>query len=236
MVPFLLCMKKYFKKKWQTWRGTVLFITCVVFPVRASIAALNFVPTGSMNPTILEGDFVFSNHLSYGLRIPMTDYRVAQWDDPDRGDIVICFSPDEGIRLVKRVIAVPGDTIEMRELRVFINGRALEYGPLAEKIVSEMNVELRRQSIFASEKLGERDHAVMGLPVVNSPYRSFAKRTLGEREYFVMGDNRDNSKDSRIFGIVLRGKIVGEATHVVMSFDKTDKFQPRWRRFFTGLK
>jgi len=84
-------MKNYLQKKWQTWRGTILFITCVVLPVRSSIAALNFVPTGSMNPTILEGDFVLANHLSYGLRIPMTDFRVAQWDDPERGDVVICF-------------------------------------------------------------------------------------------------------------------------------------------------
>lgn len=236
MVPLFLCMKKYLKKKWQTWRGTVLFITCVVLPVRASVAALNFVPTGSMNPTILEGDFVLANHLAYGLRIPMTDYRLAQWDDPERGDVVICFSPEDGTRLVKRVIAVPGDTIEMRQLRVFINGKPLEYGPLDEDVVSGMNANLRDQSLFASEELGDRQHAVMALPKVASPYRTFLKRKLGEGEHFVMGDNRDNSKDSRIFGFIQHEKIVGEATHVVMSFDKSDKFQPRWNRFFTGLK
>ena len=229
-------MKKYLKKQWQSWRGTVLFVTCVVLPVRASIAALNFVPTGSMNPTILEGDFVLANHLSYGLRIPMTDYRIAQWDHPDRGDVVICFSPDDDIRLVKRVIGVPGDRIEMRRQTVFINGSALEYGPLDEEVVSDMNENLRSQSVFATEKLGDREHAVMALPGVNSRHRSFAERILGEGEYFVMGDNRDNSKDSRFFGVIPRAEIVGEATHVVMSFDKTDKFQPRWSRFFTELK
>ena len=229
-------MKQYLQKKWQEWRRTILFITCVILPVKASIAAINFVPTGSMNPTILEGDFVFANHLSYGLRIPMTDYRVAQWDDPGRGDVVICFSSEDDIRLVKRVIAVPGDVIEMRDLRVFINGHALEYGPLDEEVVSEMNADLRSQSIFATEKLGERNHAVMAMPGVNSPYRNFDSRTLGAGEYFVMGDNRDNSKDSRVFGVIAREKIVGEATHVVMSFDKTDKYQPRWRRFFTRMK
>ena len=234
-VPLHLCMKQYFKKKWQDWRGTILFITCVVLPVKASIAAINFVPTGSMNPTILEGDFVLANHLAYGLRIPMTDYRVVQWGDPERGDVVICFSPEDDIRLVKRVIAVPGDTIEMRQQRVLINGRALEYGPLDEDAVSEMNPDLRNQSTFASEKLGEREHAVMAIPAANSPLHSFAKQTLGEDEYFVMGDNRDNSKDSRIFGVMQREKIVGEATHVLMSFDKTDKFQPRWKRFFTRM-
>jgi signal peptidase I len=229
-------MKKYLKKQWQSWRGTVFFVTCVVLPVRASIAALNFVPTGSMNPTILEGDFVLANHLSYGLRIPMTDYRIAQWDHPDRGDVVICFSPDDDIRLVKRVIGVPGDRIEMRRQTVFINGSALEYGPLDEEVVSDMNANLRSHSIFATEKLGDREHAVMAIPGVNSRHRSFKERTLGEGEYFVMGDNRDNSKDSRFFGVIPREEIVGEATHVVMSFDKTDKFQPRWSRFFTELK
>lgn len=189
-----------------------------------------------MNPTILEGDFVFSNLLSYDLRVPLTDYRVARWDHPDRGDVVICFSPEDDIRLVKRVIGVPGDRIEMRKQTVFINGAALEYGSLDREVVADMNENLRSQSVFASEKLGDREHAVMAMPGVNSRHRSFAERTLGEGEYFVMGDNRDNSKDSRYFGVIPRDEIVGEATHVVMSFDKTDKFQPRWRRFFTELR
>lgn len=229
-------MKKYLKKKWQSWRGTVLFVTFVVLPVRTSIAALNFVPTGSMNPTILEGDFVFSNLLSYDLRVPLTDYRVARWDHPDRGDVVICFSPEDDIRLVKRVIGVPGDRIEMRKQTVFINGAALEYGALDREVVADMNENLRSQSVFATEKLGDREHAVMAMPGVDSRHRSFEERILGEGEYFVMGDNRDNSKDSRYFGVIPRDEIVGEATHVVMSFDKTDKFQPRWRRFFMELK
>lgn len=229
-------MTRYLKKKWKSWRGTVLFVTFGVLPIRASIAGLSFVPTGSMNPTILEGDFVFSNLLSYDLRVPLTDYRIARWGDPEPGDIVICFSPDDDIRLVKRVIGVPGDRIEMRQQRVFINGEALEYGPLGEEVVSEMNADLRSQSIFATEKLPGRDHAVMAMPGVNSPHRNFQERTLGEEEYFVMGDNRDNSKDSRIFGIIPRDEIVGEATHVVMSFNKLDKFQPRWKRFLTALR
>ncbi|MDA7867388.1 signal peptidase I [Akkermansiaceae bacterium] len=229
-------MKKLLKKKWQEWRGTILFLTCVVLPVRSSIASLNFVPTGSMNPTIQEGDFVFSNLLAYDLRVPMTDFRIAQWDEPDRGDIVICFASDDDTRLVKRVIGVPGDEIEMRNLRVLINGVPLGYGPLSEEATAGMRSELRAQSLFATENLDGREHAVMALPGVDSPYRSFAGKVLGEGEYFVMGDNRDNSKDSRIFGVVEREKIVGEATRVVMSFNKPDKFQPRWDRFFMRLR
>jgi signal peptidase I len=189
-----------------------------------------------MNPTILEGDFVFSNLLAYDLRVPMTDFRIAQWDEPDRGDIVICFASDDDTRLVKRVIGVPGDEIEMRNLRVLINGVPLDYGPLSEEATAGMRSELRAQSLFATENLDGREHAVMALPGVDSPYRSFAGKVLGEGEYFVMGDNRDNSKDSRIFGVVEREKIVGEATRVVMSFNKPDKFQPRWDRFFMRLR
>jgi signal peptidase I len=226
----------YLKKKWQNWRGTFLFVTCVVLPVRASVAALNFVPTGSMNPTILEGDFVLANHLAYGLRVPMTNYRVAQWGDPERGDIVICFEPEVGTRLVKRVIGVPGDEIEMRQLQLMINGVAVEYGAVDEGALVDLNEDLKKRALFASETIDERAHSVMAQPGLPSPYRNFPKFILGEDEYFVMGDNRDNSKDSRIFGTVSRERIVGEATHVVMSFDKTDLYQPRWRRFFTGLK
>lgn len=229
-------MKNDLKKKWRSWRNTLLFAICVALPVRASIAGMSFVPTGSMNPTILEGDFVYTNLLAYDLRLPMTDYRIARWAAPGRGDIVICFSPDDDTRLVKRVIGVPGDRIEMRSQKLMINGEAVEYLPLNEEEVPEINGALRRRAVFATEVLDERKHAVMALPGLDSQLRSFPERTLGEGEYFVMGDNRDNSKDSRVFGIVPRDKIVGEATHVVMSFNKPDSFQPRWKRFFTPLR
>ena len=228
--------KNYLSKKWREWRSTVLFITFGILPIKASVASMNFVPTGSMNPTILEGDFVFSNHLAYGLRVPLTDYRLAQWGNPDRGDVVICLSPEDGIRLVKRVIGLPGDEIEMRDRRLFINGEAQEYEPLDQEVIVDLSPALKKISVFANEKLEGRDHPVMATPPLNSPYTSFSKRTLGEGEYFIMGDNRDNSKDSRIFGTVPRSQIVGEATHVVASFNKLDLYQPRWSRFFTKMK
>lgn len=233
---FLVPMKNYLKNKWLEWRKTILIATCVVLPIKASIAGLSFVPTGSMNPTIVEGDFLLSNLVSYDLRVPLTDYRIARWANPEAGDIVICFSPDDDTRLVKRVIGVPGDRIEMRALKLFINGEALEYGALSDEEISSISSDLRDHGLFAREMLGGREHAVMAFPEVNSKHRSFAELTLGEGEYFVMGDNRDNSRDSRIFGVVPRDEIVGEATHVVMSFNKLERFQPRWKRFFTPLK
>src|SRR3972149_3436745 len=95
-------VKKWVLGYWRQWRATVFLVVFVILPVKSSLADFNWVPTGSMNPTILEGDLVFVNKVAYDLRIPFTFYRLAEWSAPQRGDIVICFSPDDGIRLVKR--------------------------------------------------------------------------------------------------------------------------------------
>jgi len=107
-------IRKFVQRLWKEWRITVLFIVFVVIPVKSSLADWNWVPTGSMNPTILEGDLIYVNKVAYDLRFPLTDYRLARWSDPERGDIVICFSPEDGTRLVKRVVGLPGETVEMR--------------------------------------------------------------------------------------------------------------------------
>ncbi|MHC4425186.1 MAG: signal peptidase I [Planctomycetota bacterium] len=120
-------MRKSIGKLWREWRMTVLFIVFVVIPVKSSLADWNWVPTGSMNPTILEGDLIYVNKIAYDLRFPLTMHRLAKWSDPGRGDIVVCFSPDDGIRLVKRVIGQPGDTIEMKDNALFLNGEPVGY-------------------------------------------------------------------------------------------------------------
>src|SRR5262249_34269477 len=96
---------------WREWIRPCAVIAAVVFPFKSAIADWNWVPTGSMKPTILEGDLVFVNKLAYDLKVPFTLQRLAHWDDPVRGDIVVFFSPHDGTRLVKRVIALPGDTL-----------------------------------------------------------------------------------------------------------------------------
>ncbi len=113
--------KKLVHRLWKEWRITFLFIVLVVIPVKSSLADWNWVPTGSMNPTILEGDLIYVNKMAYDLRVPLTLHRLAEWSDPERGDIVICFSPDDGTRLVKRVIGRPGETVEMRDNTLFLN-------------------------------------------------------------------------------------------------------------------
>src|SRR5947209_242579 len=99
---------------WRQVRAFV-FIFVILAALRSAVADWNDVPSGSMIPTILEGDRIFVNKLAYDLKVPFTTVHLATWDNPSRGDIVVFFSPDEGTRLVKRVIALPGDTIELRQ-------------------------------------------------------------------------------------------------------------------------
>ena len=97
---------------------------------KSAIADWNIVPTGSMKPTILEGDRIFVNKLAYDLKIPYTTLHIATWGAPQRGDIVVFYSPVDGTRLVKRVVGIPGDSIAMRNNQLTINGEDIRYEPL----------------------------------------------------------------------------------------------------------
>ena len=225
----------FIKNQWREWRGTILFFLFVVVPVKSSLADWNWVPTGSMNPTIVEGDLVYVNKLAYDLRFPLTLHSLNHISDPERGDISVLFSPEDDIRLVKRVIGVPGDEIEMRSNILFINGKRLDYSEISKEHTKDLEEELRRHSLFAEENLDGHKHAVMSVPAVPTDKRSFTRLVVPEGHYFVMGDNRDVSKDSRFFGFVERKLFIGEATNVIVSFNKLDKYQPRFGRFFTSL-
>jgi len=227
-------VKKRVYKMWKEWRMTILFIVFVVVPMKSSLADWNWVPTSSMNPTVLEGDLVYVDKIAYDLRFPLTLHRLAKWSDPQRGDIVICFSPEDGSRLVKRVIGEPGDTIEMRNNILTINGETAAYTKIQSKYTNCLPSQLRERCILAMEEMDEFAHAVMSVPSVRA-VRSFGPITVPEGNYFVLGDNRDMSRDSRFFGFVERKLIVGKAKGVIGSFDITDKYQPRLKRFFSSL-
>lgn len=226
---------KFLGRLWNQWRGTVLFIVFIIIPVKSSLADWNWVPSGSMNPTILEGDLIYVNKVAYDLRFPLTLRRLAKWGDPEGGDIVVCFSPDDGTRLVKRVIAVPGDVVQMRKNVLFLNGRPASYARMDSTYAKYLSSEVKDHSIFRMEDLDGVSHPVMSIPSVPAK-RSFGPFTVPDDCYFVMGDNRDNSKDSRIFGFVSRESIVGKAIGVIGSFDITDKYQPRFGRFASRLR
>ncbi len=223
---------KYAWRLWKEWRMTIFFIVFVVIPIKSSLADWNWVPTGSMNPTILEGDLVYVDKVAYDLRFPLTLHRLAEWSDPQRGDIVICLSPDDGTRLVKRVIGEPGDTVEMKNNVLILNGE-----PLAYTTVDMRGAEVFRGEfgVLAMEDLDGTVHPVMSIPSV-SAMRTFGPIRVPQDRYFVMGDNRDISRDSRFFGFVERKRILGKVKGIIGSVNITDKFQPRFGRFFAPLR
>src|SRR6478609_6453459 len=99
------------RHRWQKEIRPLLILALILFSIRSSLADWNDVPSGSMRPTILEGDRIFVNKLAYDFKVPFTTWHIAEWNDPQRGDIAVFFSPYDDKRLVKRVIGLPGDTI-----------------------------------------------------------------------------------------------------------------------------
>jgi signal peptidase I len=220
---------------WKKEIRPLLILALILFSIRSSLADWNDVPSGSMRPTIIEGDRIFVNKLAYDLKVPFTTWHIAEWSNPQRGDIAVFFSPHDGKRLVKRVIGLPGDTVELRNNALVINGEPVAYQPIAEELLRDLPAAEREGRVFASEELPGQTHAVAGNPAAPAP-RTFAPLTVPPGEYFMMGDNRDDSFDSRFYGSVKREKIVGRATAVVLSLDKSNYWLPRWQRSFTSLR
>lgn len=207
----------------------------VIAAAKSALADINYVPSGSMEPTILAGDVVFINKLAYDLRVPFTFARVAHWSQPARGDVVVCFAPDDGTRLVKRVVGLPGDTIELRNDVLLINGVPRHYTAADATWSKLLPADERGRAVFAHEALGRHNHAVMALPM-RPALRNFGPITVPASSYFVMGDNRDNSRDSRYFGFMPREKIIGRANAVFVSADLERYLKPRFDRFCTALQ
>jgi signal peptidase I len=227
-------MKKAFQHLWREWLRPFALIFLFVAPLKSAVVDWNWVPTGSMKPTILEGDLVLVNKLAYDLKMPFTTRHLAQWSDPARGDVVVFFSPANGMRLVKRVVGLPGDTIELRREVLYVNGAAQGYsvadvGPFQREIFED------RHPVLAIERLGPVDHYVLALPG-RVAMRSFGPYVVPPGRYFMMGDSRDNSTDSRFIGTVPRSEIVGRASAVIVSFDTAHFLLPRFRRFGHPLK
>jgi len=219
---------------WRKEIRPLLILLLIGFSIRSSLADWNDVPTGSMKPTILEGDRVFVNKLAYDLKVPFTTWHLAEWGNPQRGDIVVFYSPHDGKRLVKRVIGLPGDTVELRNDQLRLNGAPVSYAPLDPAVSEALPTPERVRGVFATEQLPLRTHAVMAMPELPAK-RTFGPVRVPEGHYFMMGDNRDNSFDSRFWGAVPRRQILGRTTAIALSFNRPDKLQPRWSRWFTAL-
>lgn len=220
MIKLIQVLKK---SLWQDNKSLFLFIALMLV-FRSAVADWNEVPTGSMKPTIVEGDRILVNKLAYDIRIPFTHVSLFELDNPKRGDIVIFDSKVSKKRLVKRVIGLPGDRIAMRENQLIINGKAINYLPAGQ---TESAIEYR-------EQLFNNEHIVQVSPSSTS-HSSFAEVTVPDGHYLVLGDNRDNSADSRFIGFVPRNEIVGRTERVVISFNYDNYYLPRKDRFFHAL-
>ncbi len=216
-----------------SWLWSTVLMLVVVGGFRSALADWYDVPTGSMKPTILIGDRIVVNKLAYDVRLPLVGTHLWTVGDPARGDIVICRSPADGTRLVKRVVAVPGDIIEMRQSRLLINGEPLAYSDAPADAGRGMGAE-GEGALFWNEDLAGREHVVAVCPGVRA-IRDFGPVVMARGQYFMMGDNRDHSGDSRYFGTVDRSEIAGRVTGVALSLDREHHWTPRWSRFLSRL-
>ncbi len=212
-----------------------LTLIMVMFAFRSAIADWNDVPTGSMKPTILEGDRIFVNKLAYDLKIPFTDHVLHHMGEPERGDIVVFDSPENGKRLVKRLIGLPGDHVAMNNNRLYINGKELHYSAADDRVAWQKDFAQENGRRYYVENLDGVQHLVTVIPS-HQAMRSFPEVTIPEDCYLMLGDNRDNSADSRYFGFVPRKLLAGKATTVVVSLQYDRYFLPRGDRFLKALQ
>jgi signal peptidase I len=225
-------MKQMANKIWRELRPFVLFFIIIV-PFKSAVADWNWVPTGSMKPSILEGEMVFVNKLAYDLKVPFTTRHLSTWGNPARGDVVVFFSPEDGKRLVKRVIGLPGDIVQLRNDILYLNGIPQQYSP-TDSAPFRRDVFEDANPVIAIEHLEACDHYVMSLPS-RQALRSFGPLVVPPDQYFMMGDSRDNSADSRFIGPIPRAAIVGRVPRVLFSFDPSRHFLPRPQRFLQPM-
>ena len=195
-----------------------------VLVVRSFIFEPFRIPSGSMMPTLLEGDFIFVKKYSYGLRLPVTETKIVETGEPERGDVVVFRLPsDPSINYIKRIVGLPGDTVVYERHRLTING---------EQVDLQRSEDDSWSAPVYVEDLDGRVHDIL----VMSPEYSTRDNTyrVPEGHYFVMGDNRDRSKDSRFIGAIPEEFLVGEAVRIWMHFVPWN--MPDWGRIGTKIQ
>jgi len=226
--------KSTWARLWREYRGSFVFLLLMLC-FRSAWADWVTVPTGSMNPTILEGDRVLVDKHAFGLRVPFTLVHLTNGQDPVRGDIVVFDSPKTGISLVKRVIGVPGDTVQLDGEELYVNGQPATYSDGDLTRLNGLLAQTRAQSpVLLRESGFGPTHHIQLLPA-RAGRTPFGPLTVPPGMYLMLGDNRDNSEDSRYFGFVPRRNIVGRATGVAVSFNPDNHYIPRGGRYFVPL-
>jgi signal peptidase I len=249
---------------WRRQIRPILVLILVFTTARSVILDWNDVPSGSMNPTIFTGDRIFVNRLAYGIKFPFTTWQLIKWSEPKRGEIVVFYSPEDGIRLVKRQVGLPGDHVVYKNGRLSITDKSgkvvpisyASYNPSASELppapdVTERNGSTRKKYDFLkdfdffTEDLDGHRHAIALFKdqFIERQLREYHQAppmrdfdvVLKDDEYFMMGDNRDDSRDCRFIGPAHRDKILGRSSRIMFSLDHDDSYLPRMGRFFKSL-
>jgi len=198
-------------------------VLLLVLVVRSFLFEPFRIPSSSMVPTLLVGDFIFVNKFTYGLRLPVLHSKILEIGSPERGDVMVFRLPSNpSVNYIKRLVGLPGDTVVVKDKRIFING---ELVPLERSGLFARPG--RPAALLAAEQLGDVRHEVLLEPMQPGREGSYI---VPEGHYFMMGDNRDNSQDSRFpqVGFVPEGNVVGKAVRIWMSWDFPG--MPQWSR------
>jgi len=209
----------------SAFRETVIEYSRSFFPVLLFVLIIRSfifepfrIPSGSMMPTLLQGDFIFVKKYAYGLRLPVSETKIMETGEPQRGDVIVFRLPsDTSINYIKRVVGLPGDEVIYERHRLTINGVRID--------LQQHSDATPRDPRFV-EQLGDREHEIL----IRDAAYTFRDGiyTVPEGHYFVMGDNRDNSRDSRFIDSIPETHLVGEAVFIWMHMDGLK--WPRWDR------
>lgn len=206
-------------------------VILLVFTLRSFLVEPFKIPSGSMMPTLLAGDYILVNKFTYGFRVPILNNTIVAMNKPKQGDVIVFhYPPNPTIDYIKRVVGVPGDTIQYQDKQLIVNGKKLDV-----TFTNDYEYEMQGANIISArksvEKLGDIQHDILVHDIPNQ-YNSDmlgAKLQDGEtitvpsNSYFAMGDNRDNSADSRVWGFVPEHNLVGKAFFIWMNFDQFDR-------------
>ncbi len=200
-------------------------VILAVLVIRSFLAEPFRIPSSSMMPTLLIGDFILVNKFAYGLRLPVLNSKLVSFGDPERGDVIVFrypgMSPDDpnrGTDYIKRVVGVPGDTITYRDKVVYVNGEPQPQQDLGTYVGSGAGVDMTGNALKV-EALDGNQHEILvrrddgAYPMREGTY------VVPDGSYFVLGDNRDNSQDSRYWGYVPERNLVGKAFFIWMNWD-----------------
>jgi signal peptidase I len=203
------------KSKAREYIESLLIAALIAFVVRGFVVQAFRIPSGSMEPTLLVGDHLLVNRLSYVMKVPFTDIVLFHLGTPNRGDVIVFRYPEDRTKdFIKRVIGKEGDVIEIKDKTVFLNGK---------KMVDP-------HAHFAEDRT---------IPGVYAPRDNMNPITVPKGSYFVMGDNRDRSLDSRFWGFVKTDDLVGRALIIYFSLDTTPEdilHYVRWERIASLIR